>query len=148
MSEQYQWKLREGINILEDDFVNILYSGVDMVTTLTTNLAMAQDTTSELVLFQMKAHAKALKETQALITSLTPKTNNLSVAQQKLNNVNDLATNDYRNPRGRSLYGQRYGLDPGVSQVNGWFTINERLGKMSFSSDLADKFTGNQRVRG
>ena len=53
--------------------------------------------------------------------------------------VNDLATNDYRNPRGRSLYGQRYGLDPGVSQVNGWFTINERLGKMSFSSDLANK---------
>jgi len=53
--------------------------------------------------------------------------------------VNDLATNDYRNPRGRSLYGQRYGLDPGVSQINGWFTINERLGKMSFSSDLANK---------
>ena len=40
---------------------------------------------------QMKAHAKALKETQALITSLTPKTNNLSDAQQKLNNVNNLA---------------------------------------------------------
>ena len=35
--------------------------------------------------------------------------------------------------------GQRYGLQPETAQVNGWFTINERNGKMSFSSDLADK---------
>ena len=55
------------------------------------------------------------------------------------NNATDFVTNDYRYPRRESLYGQRYGLDPGVSQVNGWFTINERLGKMSFSSDLANK---------
>ena len=34
------------------------------------------------------------------------------------------------------FYGQRYGLDPEITQVNGWFTINERLGKISFSSDL------------
>ena len=34
-------------------------------------------------------------------------------------------------------YGQRYGLDPQYSQVNGWFTINHREGKMSFSSNLA-----------
>jgi len=36
-------------------------------------------------------------------------------------------------------YGQRYGLQPETSQVNGWFTINDRDGKMSFSSDLKDK---------
>ena len=34
------------------------------------------------------------------------------------------------------FYGQRYGLDPELTQVNGWFTIDERVGKMSFSSDL------------
>mgnify|MGYP003649304671 FL=1 len=34
------------------------------------------------------------------------------------------------------FYGQRYGLDPEISQVNGWFTIDERQGKISFSSDL------------
>ncbi len=34
------------------------------------------------------------------------------------------------------FYGQRYGLDPEITQVNGWFTIDERVGKMSFSSDL------------
>ena len=36
-------------------------------------------------------------------------------------------------------YGQRYGLDPQVSQMNGWFQINEREGKFTFSSDLAGK---------
>ena len=40
---------------------------------------------------------------------------------------------------GDNYFGQRYGLQPETAQVNGWFTINERNGKMSFSSDLADK---------
>ena len=35
------------------------------------------------------------------------------------------------------LLGQNYGLDPQYAQVNGWFTINNREGKMSFSSNLA-----------
>ena len=34
-------------------------------------------------------------------------------------------------------YGQRYGLDPQTSQKNGWFTIDEREGKFSFSSNLS-----------
>ena len=34
-------------------------------------------------------------------------------------------------------YGIRYGLDPETSQTNGWFTINEREGKFSFSSNLS-----------
>ena len=52
---------------------------------------------------------------------------------------NEFMPDDYRYPRREALLGQRYGLDPEVAQVNGWFTINERLGKMSFSSDLVDK---------
>jgi len=36
-------------------------------------------------------------------------------------------------------YGRRFGLNPQISQENGWFSINERLGTFSFSSDLADK---------
>ena len=36
-------------------------------------------------------------------------------------------------------YGRRFGLEPQISQENGWFSINERLGTFSFSSDLADK---------
>ncbi len=36
-------------------------------------------------------------------------------------------------------YGRRYGLDPEVAQSNGWFTIDEREGKFSFSSNLANQ---------
>ena len=39
----------------------------------------------------------------------------------------------------KMTYGQRYGLEPEVSQKNGWFTINEREGKFSFSSGLVGK---------
>jgi len=36
-------------------------------------------------------------------------------------------------------YGRRYGLDPQYANINGYFTINEREGKISFSSDLVHK---------
>ena len=36
-------------------------------------------------------------------------------------------------------WGRQYGLDPQTSQANGWFNINEREGKMSFSSNLNNK---------
>ena len=36
----------------------------------------------------------------------------------------------------KMAYGKRYGLNPETSQKNGWFTINEREGKFSFSSNL------------
>ena len=36
-------------------------------------------------------------------------------------------------------WGRLYGLDPQRSQVNGWFGINERDGKFTFSSNLRDK---------
>ncbi len=35
--------------------------------------------------------------------------------------------------------GRLYGLDPQTSQINGWFSINHREGKMSFSNGLANK---------
>jgi len=46
---------------------------------------------------------------------------------------------DYRYPVWDNYLGQRYGLQPEEANINGTFTINERLGKFSFSSDLADK---------
>jgi hypothetical protein len=36
-------------------------------------------------------------------------------------------------------YGQLYGNDPQLSQVNGWFNMNEREGKISFSSNLVGR---------
>lgn len=47
--------------------------------------------------------------------------------------------NDYRYPYNQWRLGRRYGLEPEEAEVNGKFTINERLGKISFSSDLIDK---------
>ena len=38
-----------------------------------------------------------------------------------------------------NMFGGRYGLDPEVSQNNGVFVIDELNGKISFSSDLANK---------
>jgi hypothetical protein len=49
------------------------------------------------------------------------------------------STDTYTDPVYKTLYGQRYGENPETTQVNGWFTINERLGKFSFSSNLIDK---------
>ena len=37
------------------------------------------------------------------------------------------------------FYGKRYGLNPETTQVNGWYNINDREGKVSFSSDLAGR---------
>ncbi len=51
----------------------------------------------------------------------------------------DFQPDDYRYPFNEGLIGQRYGLQPEEAQVNGMFTINERTGTFSFSSDLAGK---------
>ena len=36
-------------------------------------------------------------------------------------------------------YGRRYGMDPQYANINGYFTINDREGKISFSSDLVGR---------
>ena len=54
-------------------------------------------------------------------------------------NVDDALANG---PYGSSFgygYGGAYGLDPQYANANGWFTINDREGKFSFSSNLVDK---------
>ena len=54
-------------------------------------------------------------------------------------NVDDAFANG---PYGSSFsygYGGAYGLDPQYANANGWFTINDREGKFSFSSNLVDK---------
>ena len=59
---------------------------------------------------------------------------------QLLNNIDEAI--DFQNAygfEGSWNWGRQYGLDPQLSQVNGWFTLNEREGKMSFSSNLANR---------
>jgi hypothetical protein len=78
-------------------------------------------------------------------TSITEErwaTNNLEQINAAQSNLTGLLLSDglgYGGMYGDNYFGQRYGLQPETAQVNGWFTINERNGKMSFSSDLANK---------
>ena len=78
-------------------------------------------------------------------TSLTEERwakNNLKEINDAQSNLTGMLLSDglgYPGMYGDNYLGQRYGLQPETSQVNGWFTINERTGKMSFSSDLAGR---------
>ena len=59
---------------------------------------------------------------------------------QFLNNIDEAV--DFQNAygfEGSWNWGRQYGLDPQLAQMNGWFTLNEREGKMSFSSNLANR---------
>ncbi len=49
----------------------------------------------------------------------------------------DVSVDSYRYDR--IGLGKRYGLNPETTQVNGFYTINEREGKFSFSSDLVGR---------
>lgn len=70
-------------------------------------------------------------------------------ASNDLKEINEAQSNEtgfllseglgYGNINGNNYVGQRFGLQPETAQVNGWFTIDERNNKISFSSDLADK---------
>ena len=59
---------------------------------------------------------------------------------QLINNIDEAI--DFQNAygfEGSWNWGRQYGLDPQLAQMNGWFTLNEREGKMSFSSNLANR---------
>ena len=77
-------------------------------------------------------------------TSLTverwKKANDNLINGQAANNINEAI--DFQNAygfEGSWNWGGQYGLDPQTSQTNGWFNMDEREGKMSFSSNLAGK---------
>tara|TARA_R110001632_G_scaffold51697_4_gene128707 strand:- start:3419 stop:4651 length:1233 start_codon:yes stop_codon:yes gene_type:complete len=59
---------------------------------------------------------------------------------QLANNIDQAV--DFQNAygfEGSWNWGRQYGLDPQLAQSNGWFNMNEREGKMSFSSNLVGK---------
>ena len=77
-------------------------------------------------------------------TSLTverwKKANDNLINGQLVNNIDEAV--DFQNAygfEGSWNWGRQYGLDPQTSQMNGWFNMDEREGKMSFSSNLAGK---------
>tara|TARA_R110000744_G_scaffold31042_2_gene73250 strand:+ start:695 stop:1852 length:1158 start_codon:yes stop_codon:yes gene_type:complete len=71
--------------------------------------------------------------------SLTEQSWNSSSDANITGDIDQNNTNVFSRDWWKLTYGQRYGLEPQVSQTNGWFQINEREGKFTFSSDLAGK---------
>ena len=73
---------------------------------------------------------------QSLTDRLWKNTNdsdiNGKLTQEVINN-----SNIYNLTWWKQAYGQRYGLEPELTQTNGWFTINEREGTFSFSSNIS-----------
>ena len=77
-------------------------------------------------------------------TSLTverwKRANDNLINGQIANNIDEAV--DFQNAygfEGSWNWGRQYGLDPQTSQMNGWFNMDEREGKMSFSSNLAGR---------
>ena len=79
-----------------------------------------------------------LEAQQAKTDARWASNNNLNITGQLTDEIFDQA-NIYDWSWWKMAYGERYGLEPQVSQKNGWFTINEREGKFSFSSGLANQ---------
>ena len=63
--------------------------------------------------------------------------NNYKAHTPSENNVNDYQ--DYQNDIYWPNEGRRYGLDPKHAQINGSFYIDERLGRIHFSSNISGK---------
>lgn len=69
------------------------------------------------------------------------KDNDIYALTNNINNGGNWSDNGYGydNWLWYGYFGQRYGLDPQYSNGNGWFTINDREGKISFSNGLRDR---------
>ena len=79
-----------------------------------------------------------LQAAQSITDTRWANNNNLNITGQLTNQeLNSADIYDWQ--WWKMAFGQRYGLEPEVSQKNGWFTINEREGKFSFSSGLVGK---------
>ena len=77
-------------------------------------------------------------------TSITEErwdTNGIGVINNQLQDGSPVWANVYGGGFGQGFAWQNgfYGIQPEVSQINGWFTINERENTFSFSNDLVDR---------
>ena len=62
-----------------------------------------------------------------------------NVLGEERNIDNIIETWEYGYGWGDPFYGQQYGMDPRYANANGYFTINDREGKISFSANLVGK---------
>ena len=127
---------------IPQDYVNYVQlswvdsSGVKHIiypTTLTSNpIPIAQD---DLGIPTQDAKGNNIESAQSLTTERWHTLDQKDLTGQI--DVNN--TNVYDFDWWKLAYGRRYGLSPEISQKNGWFTIDNRKGSFSFSSNLRDK---------
>ena len=82
--------------------------------------------------FGSNIEGTSLTEKRWADNNIINKLQNFYNVNNQMNDWNNYGMNDYG-------YGRHFGLDPQYANINGYFTINEREGKMSFSSDLRGK---------
>ena len=82
--------------------------------------------------FGSNIEGTSLTEKRWADNNIINKLQNFYNVNNQMNDWNNYGMNDYG-------YGRHFGLDPQYANINGYFTINEREGKMSFSSDLVNK---------
>jgi len=65
-----------------------------------------------------------------------------------LGGINEFSFNFNQNGEfiGFRDFGRLYGLEPQLANINGYFNLNEREGKMSFSSHLVDRLIGLEYI--
>ncbi len=71
-------------------------------------------------------------------TSITEERWNANKTNELINNEEYFTSDIYNNNNISRRLGQRYGMNTSQANINGTFMINDREGKISFSSDLVD----------
>ena len=132
-------------------------------TTVTSKETQIIDVTSETIIYVNIVAFHDFSNTTAAITSFTSSSiiDNISVIAADVNNYlispsgNEIESStwkkyksitpsennndDYEDDTYWPMAGKRYGLDPSHAQVNGSFFIDQRLGKIHFSSNILGK---------
>jgi hypothetical protein len=107
---------------------HIIYPANNLTTNPTQPLIQNVDGTPEQGNF-----GENLESQQSITTDRWHTNDRFNITGQLTNEIFENA-NVYSWDWWKIAYGERYGLQPEISQKNGWFTINEREGKFSFSS--------------
>ena len=107
----------------------VITSYVPSVLALMNTLALASvNTLDDIKLFH-----------EGVVNSLQTSENSTTWENYKSNTPSENNNDDYEDDTYWKMNGNRYGLDPQHAQANGSFYIDDRLGKINFSSNISGK---------
>ncbi len=101
------------------------------VTAYGSSLLFDQATVDDIIIDRLTVKPSLSQEKSSGISSTFEKFKSITPAE----NNND----DYKNDDYQRVPDERYGIDPQFAQTNGSFYIDERLGKINFSSNISGK---------